>query len=77
METKRWWQSFTHWFNLLGVTLMGLVGPLTDTLPSIQPYVGPNFYKYAFITLAVGNMLIRQFKTKTAIGGANVQSASQ
>jgi hypothetical protein len=60
---KAWWQSFTHWFNAIGATLLLAVDPISQALPSLQPYLGASFYKYAFIGLAVGNILIRQFKT--------------
>jgi len=76
---KKWWQSFTHWFNGVGATLLMAADPLAQALPSIQPYVGATFYKYAFIGLAVGNVLIRQFKTSSAIapimGGKNADTS--
>jgi hypothetical protein len=77
---KTWWSSFTHWFNGVGATLLLAVDPIAQALPSLQPYLGPNFYKYAFIGLAVGNILIRQFRTSTALtpilGGSGDKSAA-
>lgn len=78
VKVQRWWASLTHWFNGVGLTLIGLVGPAADALPSLQPYVGPQFYKYAFIGLAVGNMVIHQIKAnrQAAAPGPAVPPAS-
>jgi hypothetical protein len=77
---KNWWSSFTHWFNGIGAILLTCADPIAQALPSLQPYVGAQFYKYAFIGLAVGNILIRQYKTNSAltpiIGGSGDKSAA-
>lgn len=78
---KVWWTSFTHWFNGVGATLLMAADPLAQALPSLQPYLGAQFYKYAFLGLAVGNILIRQFRTSAPLtpilGGADAQSSAR
>jgi hypothetical protein len=70
METdaKKWWASLTHWVNGAGIFLIGIADPLAQALPSMQAYIGPGIYKWAFLALGVGNILIRQFKTSKPIG---------
>jgi hypothetical protein len=68
---KKWWQSFTVWFNgmLLAVVapLVAFLPELMVQLPILKEYVPDNMYKWLFLFTVFGNTLIRVFKTKTAV----------
>ena len=61
---KKWWQSFTVWFNGVATTAVVLLPELMAQLPIMKDYLPDNYYKWAFIMVVVGNTLIRVFKTK-------------
>lgn len=58
MKTKKIWQSWTFWFNLITV-ILGALDVLTQ-----QGILSPTVYA---IILAIGNIVLRVFKTDTGI----------
>jgi len=70
-DVKSWWKSLTLWFNGVAAPVLLLAAEfLPDAaaeLPTLQPYLPANLYRYAFIAIAVGNVLLR-LRTKTALG---------
>ncbi len=64
---KVWFQSKTNWFNII-VTVIGLI----TYLQSVQ-----SFEKYSVwfgIVLVLGNLILRNFFTSTAIGTPPVET---
>lgn len=64
---KVWWKSLTLWFNGVVLTIVETVPLLVDQLPAMKAYLPDNIYKWAFITLVLGNAVIRA-RTNTALG---------
>lgn len=58
MKTKKIWQSWTFWFNVITAAL-GALDVLTQ-----QSILSPTTYA---IILAIGNVLLRVFKTDSEI----------
>jgi hypothetical protein len=68
VTAKFWWHSFTIWLNgvfafLLSVDLSGAL----ETLPTVQQYLTPHLFKFAFVGLTVVNILLRTYKTSAPI----------
>ena len=61
MDSKKWFESCTIWFNLATLLVM-IAGVLTDPALINDPAV----LKYAAIVVAVGNVVLR-FLTSMAI----------
>ncbi len=66
-------KSLTMWFNtVVGlitsvmVFLPDVIQTVTDNLPQLQPYLGPEAYKKLVFFLLVGNMVLR-IKTKGSL----------
>jgi hypothetical protein len=57
-------RSLTIQFNALMASVIGLIPQLVDALPSLQPHLGPEFYKWVAIVVIVGNSLIRARTSK-------------
>lgn len=64
---KAFWKSLTIWFNGVLLTAVETIPMMAEQLPAMKGYLPDDYYKWAFITLVVGNILIRA-RTKTAIG---------
>jgi hypothetical protein len=58
-KLRRAHKSLTIQFNALMATVVGVLPQLLDALPSLQPHLGPEFYKWVAIVTIVGNSLIR------------------
>lgn len=65
-------RSATIWFNGLAATVVGGLPILQDSVPALQPYLGPDVYRYAMGGIIAANILLR-VKTKTSLAG-KVQS---
>lgn len=63
-KLRRAHKSLTIQFNALMATAIGFLPQLLDALPSLQPHLGPEFYKWVAIVTIVGNALIRGRTTK-------------
>ena len=64
---KAYWKSLTIWFNGVLLTLVEAVPMLAEQLPAMKAYLPDDIYRWAFLVLVVGNLLIRA-RTNTAIG---------
>lgn len=56
------WKSLTIWFNAVLLSFMAVIPQLQDALPSLQPYLTPETYKWLGFLVLVGNIALR-FKT--------------
>lgn len=64
METKRWWQSKTVWFNAIGL-LVAAAAEFTNAFPSGQ------VAKIAGFVLTVGNIILRLISSAPITTNAN------
>ena len=64
---KAFWKSVTIWFNGVVLGIVELVPMLVEQLPVMKAYLPDDIYKWAFLTLVIGNTVIRA-RTKSAIG---------
>lgn len=55
-------KSLVIWFNGLMLAILPLVPVLIDSLPTMQPYLPANFFKYAMLGVLVINLVLR-FRT--------------
>lgn len=60
MESKKWYQSKTFWFNLI-TGVLAIAGELSQIFPVSQH---PKLY---ISVIAVGNMILRLFFTEKPI----------
>lgn len=64
---KAFWKSITIWFNGVAAGLVTVLPELAEQLPLMKSYMPDDYYKWAFLVVTVGNVIIRA-RTKTAIG---------
>jgi len=64
---KAFWKSMTIWFNSVAGGLVVLLPDLMAQLPMLKEYVPTDIYRWLFMAVIVGNILIRA-RTSTAIG---------
>lgn len=64
LKLRRAHKSLTIQFNALMATVVSVIPQLLDALPSLQPHLGPEFYKWVAIITIVGNSLIRAKTSK-------------
>lgn len=57
-------KSRTVWFNSIAATLAGALPMLQEALPSLQAHITPEIYRWLFIVVVVGNILLRAITTK-------------
>ncbi len=57
-------RSFTIWFNSLLLAAIPLISYAQDNLTQLKDIIPDNFYHYALIAVAVGNLVLR-FKTNS------------
>lgn len=58
-KLRRAHRSLTIQFNALMGLVAGVIPQLVDALPTLQPHLGPEFYKWVAIVTIVGNSIIR------------------
>ena len=56
------WTSWTIWANGVGLTVLGLLPVLQETVPQLESYLPANAYKWAMLIVLVGNIALR-FRT--------------
>jgi biotin transporter BioY len=61
------WRSLTIWLNTVGGLIIIGLPELQAALPQVAPYIPGNIYKVLAVVLIVLNVLVRLFKTKSAI----------
>ena len=63
-------RSLTVWFNAAAAGLLAvlpeLLPALADAAPSLQPYLGPDVYRYLMLAIVVGNIVLR-VRTSTSL----------
>lgn len=63
-------RSLTVWFNAVAAGLLALLPDLlpalADAAPSLQPYLGPDVYRWLMVLIVVGNILLRA-RTSTSL----------
>jgi hypothetical protein len=64
---KAFWKSLTIWFNGVVGSLAMLLPDLMVQLPTLREYVPDDIYRWLFMVVVVGNVIIRA-RTHTAIG---------
>ena len=64
---KSWHKSFTIWFNVVMGSVQALLLLLAQDLPAMKVYLPNNLYAWLFVLVTVGNILIRVYRTKTAL----------
>lgn len=63
-------RSLTIWFNTVAAGLLAvlpeLLPALADAAPGLQPYLGPDVYRWLMVLIVVGNILLR-VRTSTSL----------
>lgn len=59
-------RSSTIWFNTVAASIVGALPMLQDSIPALQPYLGPNLYRYAMGGIIAANILLR-IKTNASL----------
>lgn len=65
--SKKWWQSKTLWFNIIGLVL-ALAGELSKAFPSGQ------VAQISAFVLTIGNIILRLITTQPITGAATPPS---
>lgn len=79
MQTKKWYQSKTMWFNLI-MLVLSVVTMVDDSLLSaigIDPAEKARLLGYVAVITAIGNKILRLFFTDSQISiGASTPTAA-
>jgi len=65
-------RSTTIWFNTTAASIVAVLPILQDSIPALQPYLGPDVYRYAMGGIIGANILLR-VKTKTSLADKGAQ----
>lgn len=59
-------RSLTIWVNGLAAAALAAAPVLQDSFPALQPYLGPDAYKYGMGAIVLANVLLR-IRTSTSL----------
>lgn len=65
-DLKRAYKSWTIIVNGIAIVVLEVIPYAVQSLPDLQDYLSPEFYKHAMTVLIVVNLILR-FKTKSAL----------